>query len=78
MIKNLSLNLSVSANAGSYYTIRTGIDDNVDRSSTIGPPASAATPNAVPRASTSYLGINYSIGFGKQSSAGSGFPGGRS
>src|SRR5690349_7677525 len=30
MIKNLSINMSMSASAGSYYTIRTGKDDNGD------------------------------------------------
>ena len=76
MIKNLGFNMSISANAGEYYTITTGLDDNGDLIFNDRPAGVGRGTERGAAQISSYMGLNYSIGFGRQSPAGGGFPGG--
>ena len=74
MIKNLSINWSINANAGPYYTIRTGIDDNLDAIINDRPAGVGRNTERGAASLNSYLRLNYSIGFGKQPASGGAGP----
>lgn len=75
--KNFSINYSVNANAGSYYTIRTGKDDNGDLIFNDRPIGVGRNTERGSITRYDYMSINYSLGFGRQSStATTAFPGG--
>lgn len=76
MIKNLGFNMSISASAGQYYTITTGVDDNGDLILNDRPAGVGRGTERGAAMISAYMGLNYSIGFGRQSSGTSGFPGG--
>lgn len=66
MFRNLSMNLSVSASAAGYYTIRTGRDDNGDLIFNDRPAGVGRNTERGEMTLNSYLSFNYSIGFGRQ------------
>ena len=70
MIKNLNINLSINASAGQYYTIRTGLDNNLDAILNDRPAGVGRNTEHGAASINSYLSLNYSIGFGKQAAAG--------
>jgi hypothetical protein len=66
MIKNLGVYIGINAYAGSYYTIRTGFDDNGDlifndRPADVGRNTERGATNI-----SMNMSINYNIAFGKQ------------
>ena len=72
MIKNLNFNWSFNANAGPYYTITTGIDDNRDAILNDRPAGVGRNTERGAASINSYMSLNYTIGFGKQASSGGG------
>jgi hypothetical protein len=66
MIKNLSVNLGVYANAGSYYTIRTGFDDNGDLIFNDRPAGVGRNTERGTAQINGEMFLNYTIGFGRQ------------
>jgi len=72
MIKNLSFSWSLNANAGPYYTIRTGIDDNRDAIINDRPAGVGRNTERGAASLNSYMSITYNIGFGKQASSAAG------